>query len=104
MKQKDNNQEKENQFNWTEKLEQVAGGLVKGMMGGLIERMKERLHEMLMSFQKSLAGTFLLIVGAIFIFVGMAIFINDLVRISNGIGYALVGVATLLIGLIIIKK
>jgi hypothetical protein len=98
-----NNQD-EKQFDWAAKLEDIAGGVIKGVMGGLVERIKERMHELFVSFQKNLAGSFLLLVGFIFVFIGLAIFINDLVKISNGIGYALVGIVALLTGLIIIKK
>jgi hypothetical protein len=43
-------------------------------------------------------------VGFVFALIGISIFINDLVKISNGIGYAAVGIVALLLGLIIIKK
>jgi hypothetical protein len=47
---------------------------------------------------------FLIFIGFIFAMIAAVMFINDLVKISNGVGYAVVGFFALLIGLIIIKK
>lgn len=102
MENQDN--KKEENGEWYEKIESIVGIAAKNVMGGFFDRVKERLHEMMVSVQKNLFGAFLLLLGLVFGLVGIAIFVNDLVRISDGLGYALVGLGAICIGLIIIKK
>jgi hypothetical protein len=89
---------------WKEKIEGYLGEFAKNLAGGFIERIKMQLHNVYLSVQKHVLGMFLIFVGFIFALIAIVIFINDLVKISNGIGYAVVGLFALLIGLIIIKK
>lgn len=89
---------------WKEKIEGYLGEFAKNLAGGFIERIKMQLHNIYLSVQKHVLGMFLIFIGFIFAMIAAVIFINDLVQISNGIGYAVVGFFALLIGLIIIKK
>jgi hypothetical protein len=89
---------------WKEKIEGYLGEFAKNLAGGFIERIKMQLHNVYLSVQKHVLGMFLIFVGFIFALISIVIFINDFVKISNGIGYAIVGFFALLIGLIIIKK
>jgi hypothetical protein len=89
---------------WKEKIEGYLGEFAKNLAGGFIERIKAQLHAIYVSAQKHALGMFLILVGFIFALIGISIFVNDLIKISNGVGYAVVGVGALLLGLIIIKK
>ena len=91
-------------IDWWEKLESIVNSSVKGVVGGLAQKAHERWQEFLKKLQKNLAGFFLLIVGFIFALVGLSIIVNELFKVSNGLGFALVGVFSLLLGLVIIKK
>jgi len=91
-------------FDWAEKIENIVESSVKGFMGGLAERIRERVREIILNIQKSLLGFFLLLVGFIFALVGVAMFFNDFLKMSGGMGYAIVGIIALLLGIIIIKK
>ena len=105
---KNNNDENEDAgtrgFDWFGKVEHVVESFVKGLAGGFADRVRERLHEFVAKIQKNVTGFILVMIGFVFALVGISIFINDLVRISNGIGYAVVGFIVLLLGIIIIKK
>ena len=89
---------------WKEKIEGYLGEFAKNLAGGFIERIKMQLHDLYLSIQRHAVGMFLILIGFIFAMVAVVIFINDLVKISNGVGYAVVGLFALIIGLIIIKK
>ena len=89
---------------WKEKIEGYLGEFAKSLAGGFVERIKTQLHELYIAFQKNAVGGILMLIGFIFALIAMVIFINDLVKISNGIGYAVVGIAAIFLGLIIIKK
>lgn len=89
---------------WKEKIEGYLGEFAKNLAGGFIERIKMQLHDLYLSIQRHAVGMFLILIGFIFAMIAVVIFINDMVKISNGVGYALVGFFALLIGLIIIKK
>ncbi|MDP1845981.1 MAG: hypothetical protein Q8L09_04555 [Candidatus Moranbacteria bacterium] len=89
---------------WKEKIEGYLGEFAKNLAGGFVERIKTQLHNIYLSIQKHVLGMFLIFIGFIFALIAVVIFINDFVKISNGIGYAVVGFFALIIGLIIIKK
>lgn len=91
-------------IDWREKLESIVRGSVKGVVGGLVNNAHERWQEFLKKLQKNLVGFFLLTVGFVFALVGISIIINELFKVSNGLGFALVGGLSLFLGLIIIKK
>jgi hypothetical protein len=105
MTEKKQNDNSENHgTDWKEKVEGYLGEFAKNLAGGFIDRIKMQLHNIYLSIQRQVLGMFLIFIGFIFALVAIVIFINDLVKISNGIGYAAVGFFALLIGLIIIKK
>lgn len=89
---------------WKEKIEGYLGEFAKNLAGGFVERIKMQLHNIYLSIQKQALGMFLIFVGFVFALIAAVIFINDLVKISNGIGYAAVGFFALVVGLVIIKK
>jgi hypothetical protein len=104
MDEKQNNSPEEHGTDWKEKIEGYLGEFAKNLAGGFVERIKAQLHSIYISVQKHVLGMFLILVGFIFALISIVIFINDFIKISNGIGYAVVGVGALLLGLIIIKK
>jgi hypothetical protein len=89
---------------WKEKIEGYLGEFAKNLAGGFVERIKVQLHNIYISIQRHVLGMFLILIGFVFALIAIVIFINDFVKISNGVGYAMVGFFALAIGLIIIKK
>ena len=70
----------------------------------LADKIKHRIQEMVVAFQKGMIGSFLILIGTIFALISLVIFINELLAIGNGVGYMLVGVLSILLGLLIIKS
>lgn len=101
---KENNNAEEQGIDWKEKIEGYLGEFAKNLAGGFVERIKVQLHNIYLSIQKHVLGMFLILVGFFFAMIAAVIFLNDLVKISNGFGYAVVGFFALAVGLIIIKK
>jgi len=101
---KENKNSAEHGTDWKEKIEGYLGEFAKNLAGGFAERIRVQLHNIYVSAQKHVLGMFFILVGFIFALIAIVIFINDFVKISNGIGYAVVGIGVLLLGLIIIKK
>lgn len=93
-----------NGTDWKEKIEGYLGEFAKSLAGGFVERIKVQLQNIYISIQKHVLGMFLILIGFVFALIAVVIFINDFVKISNGVGYAVVGFFALAIGLIIIKK
>jgi hypothetical protein len=104
MKETMNNKSEDQSPDWKEKVEGYLGEFAKHLAGGFVERVKERVREIIVAIQKNVVGMFLMLLGLIFVLIAFVIFINELIGISDGIGYAVVGVVVLLLGLIIIKK
>ncbi|MDD5489428.1 MAG: hypothetical protein PHP25_01975 [Candidatus Moranbacteria bacterium] len=104
MEKKQNKDSEEHGTDWKEKIEGYLGEFAKNLAGGFVERIKAQLHNIYVSIQKHVVGIFLIAIGFIFALIAIVIFINDLLKISNGVGYAIVGIGALLLGLIIIKK
>jgi hypothetical protein len=91
-------------FDWQETLSGLGVGFFKNFADSLADKIKHRIQEMIVALQKGLLGTFLILIGAIFALISLVIFINDILMIGNGVGYAIVGIFSILIGLLIIKS
>ncbi|MFA5961701.1 MAG: hypothetical protein WC848_03395 [Parcubacteria group bacterium] len=91
-------------FDWQEMLSGLGVSFFKNFADNLADKIKHRIEEMVAAFQKSLIGTFLIIVGTIFALISLVLFINEILMLSSGIGYAIVGIFSILVGLLIIKK
>ena len=103
----DNKQKRDSEehgIDWKEKIEGYLGEFAKNLAGGFVERIKVQLHNIYVSAQKHVLGMFFILVGFVFSLIAIVIFINDLIKISNGSGYAAVGFFAFAVGLIIIKK
>jgi len=91
-------------IDWWEKLEAIVNSSVKGVVGGFVKNAHDRWQEFLRKAQKNVAGFFLLIVGFIFALVGISLIIDHLLQAGSGLGFALIGLLALILGLVIIKK
>lgn len=91
-------------FDWKSLVSGFTSMFIRSVTDPLFEKLNEILANVVKSVQKGFAGIFLMLLGLIFVMVGLAIFINDLIAISNGLGYGIIGMAAFLTGYIIIKK
>jgi hypothetical protein len=91
-------------FDWQETLSGLGVGFFKNFADSLADKIKHRIQEMIVALQKGLLGTFLILIGSIFALISLVIFINDILMIGNGAGYAIVGIFSILVGLLIIKS
>ena len=89
-------------------IKEMIGGFMAGFMKSLthdlVEPVKEEIAEFYETLKRNLTGMVLLIFGLVFLLVGLAHFLNDLIQISDGFGYALVGMVTIIFGFLTIKK
>ncbi|MCX6761865.1 MAG: hypothetical protein NTY33_03455 [Candidatus Moranbacteria bacterium] len=91
-------------FDWQETLSGLGVSFFKNFADSLADKIKHRIQEMVVALQKGLLGTFLIIIGTIFALVSLALFINEMLMIGTGVGYAIVGIFSILMGLLIIKS
>lgn len=91
-------------FDWHETFSGLGVSFFKNFADSLADKIKHRIQEMVVALQKGLLGTFLIILGAIFALVSLAMFINEMLAIGTGVGYAIVGIFSILVGLLIIKS
>ncbi len=96
--------EESGSFDWHETLSGLGVSFFKNFADNLADKIKHRIQEMAVSLQKGLVGAFLIVVGIIFALISVVIFINEMLALSNGVGYAIVGIFSILLGLLIIKK
>lgn len=89
-------------------VKEMVGGFVAGFMrsmtDNLVGKVRIEVTKVQETIQRNIMGTLMLFLGLAFALTGLAIFINDLVQISDGIGFALVGIVALLMGYITIKQ
>jgi hypothetical protein len=91
-------------FDWQETLSELGVSFFKNFADSLADKIKHRIQEMVVTLQRGLLGTFLIIVGIIFALISMVIFLNEILDLGAGVGYMIVGIFSILVGLIIIKK
>jgi hypothetical protein len=91
-------------FDWRETFSGLGASFFKNFADSLADKIKHRIQEMVVTLQKGLLGTFLIVTGTIFALVSLAIFLNEILALGDGIGYMLVGIFSILVGLLIIKK
>jgi pilus assembly protein TadC len=91
-------------FDWQETLSGLGVGFFKNFADSLADKIKHRIQEMVLALQKGLLGTFLIVIGTIFALISLVLFINEMLVMSNGVGYAVVGIFSILVGLLIIKS
>jgi hypothetical protein len=59
---------------------------------------------MIVALQRGLLGTVLVMIGSIFILISLVIFLNEFLALGDWFGYIFVGIFSVLVGLLIIKK
>lgn len=91
-------------FDWHETLSGLGISFFKNFADNLADKIKHRIEEMVAALQKGLLGSFLIIVGTIFALISLVIFINEMLVMGSGVGYAIVGIFSILVGLLIIKS
>jgi len=96
--------EEHSSFDWHETLSGLGVSFFKNFADSLADKIKHRIQEMLLALQKGLLGTFLVVVGTIFALISLVLFINKILAMGDGIGYAVVGIFSILVGLLIIKS
>lgn len=84
-------------------LKNMAQNLAKGIASTWLENIKEKIREGIMKAKRRMFGSALVMIGLVFALVGFAIFLNEIIDLSNGLGYAIVGIIVLLIGYLMIK-
>lgn len=89
---------------WHEVFSGLGASFVKNFAESLVDKVRNRIKEIISALQRGILGAFLIATGLIFALIGLITFLNDLLQLGDGMGYALVGVFSILIGLIIIKK
>jgi hypothetical protein len=99
-----NNKREESDFDWKNFASGFASNFIKSVTSSLFEKFNDFLEKFLQTLQKGFTGMFLMFLGLVFILIGLAIFINDLVAVSDGLGYSIIGISAFLFGYIIIKK
>jgi len=95
--------EKEN-FNWQETFSGLGASFFKNFADSLADKIKSRIQEMLVALQKGILGIFLILTGTILALISLVFFINEMLNLGTGFGYALVGTLSILMGLLIIKS
>jgi hypothetical protein len=97
-------QNKKNNFALGEILTGLIGNFIKKIETDIVHDVKTKAKEIFDQIKRKTAGTILLMLGLIFLLVGVALFLENFL-IIKGLGYLLVGVIIFLVGLFInIKK
>lgn len=78
-------------------------GILKDTGASWFMLAKQKVHDACVRFEREMLGIIILSVGLIFMFVGLARFIESMVTVE-GIGYAVVGLMLALLGLLLKLK
>lgn len=74
-----------------------AKNIAEGVTGGFKRKVKEAISRT----TKRFVANILIFLGLVFLMVGLSVFLNEVLRLSNGIGYAVVGMLIVMIGVVI---
>jgi len=93
---------KENkQSSWKDMVQ----GFVANMLERVGENISERAHVWFKNLKKKTFGSILMVIGAIFFLIAVALLINSLTQdLFPWLGYLIVGLATLAIGYVMTKE
>lgn len=83
---------------------QLVIGAFKNFETSIVQMIKSQVALVLEQVQRGLSGGLLLLIGIVFILVGCATFINDLIGMSRGIGFSVIGCMVFLVGYLILKR
>lgn len=62
--------------------------------------LRQRIEHSLKNAMQKMIGAIILFIGFIFVLVALAILISDLLKTSPGVGYGIVGIFVILVGLL----
>lgn len=109
MSKEKNNDEKSS--SWKNMLTGVISAITQQASNAILEltkhslaEIKEEKEKIFTSVKQKFAALILLATGAIFLCVAIALLINEIFTTRNSIGYLLVGLVLLVVGLAITKK
>lgn len=91
-------------FDWHETFSGLGASFFKNFADNLADKIKHRIQEIIIALQKGLVGTFLIVIGIIFALISLVFFLNEILALGNGVGYMIVGIFSILLGLLIIKS
>lgn len=82
---------------------QFLEGFLKNFFAPWIDRTKEKMEIIAAKLKKASFSVFFLTVGFVFLLIGLARLVNDLIRIScsGSVGYIIIGFLVLFVGLLI---
>ena len=104
MEKTETKKKKDPSFDWHETFSGLGVNLVKHFAESLADKVKFRVKEVVVAFQKGAIGTFLIAIGLVFFMISLVNFLNEALNMSSGFGYSMIGLFSILVGLIIIKK
>lgn len=78
-------------------------GILKDASAAWLLLAKQKVHDACVRFEREILNFAIVAVGAIFIFVGLARFMESVIPVA-GVGYAIVGLALALLGLVLKLK
>ena len=96
----------DSQENWKAMVKGFLESFAKNFAGSFMGNLRERIEEGVNKFKRNMAAAVLFVLALIFLLVGVAMVLDQVIGYYKGLGYLIVGGAILFIGLIIkaIKK
>lgn len=88
---------------WKEVLGGFATGFMKSVSDSVFGKIKQELERMVAAIKRNVMGMFLIIFGLGLLLVGCAFLVDALIGIK-GAGYLIIGLFSIIMGLITIKK
>ncbi|MBD3238215.1 MAG: DUF2776 family protein [Candidatus Moranbacteria bacterium] len=99
---------RERQPDWLEVIKNWAAENAKDITYNLVrdtrERVRDFIHELFGELNRVLFSSLTVFMGLVFLMIGLAILINEVVSISNSLGYIMVGIVVILSGVMINKR
>lgn len=103
---KEKKNEKPSGENWRVMIKGFLDSFAKNFAGSFLGNLKERIEEGVAQLKRNLVAAILFVLALVFLLVGVAMVLDQLIGYYRGFGYLIVGGVILFIGLIIkaIKK
>lgn len=74
-----------------------AKEVAQGITGGF----KKRVRELVGRTTQRFIANILIFIGLVFLMVGISVFLNEMLSLSNGVGYAIVGMLVVMVGVVV---
>lgn len=103
-KQKKTTSKRNGQFEWQSSAEKIAHNFFHHLVSRITDPIKQQIEKTQRAIQKNIFGNLFMLIGIIFLMIGSSLIINDLVGISQGVGYAMMGFLALIIGYIVLRS